>query len=350
MNRVGAVLRWLWLLTLALNCMTAHAAAATCTGKFLNPITDICWSCILPLSIGAAPIGVIGSQEDIPNPASPVCSCGLNPTIGLNIGFWEPARHVETTRSPFCLSAMGGINLDPGIDAPEHGRRRKATGAGPSASFYQAHWYINPVMFWMEVVTDFPCLEKAQFDLGYLTEVDPLWNDDELTLIMQPEAILFANPISVAACAADCVAASVGFGFKSMFWCAGCQGGVYPLDGWIPNHLGGVRSAELLAHRLTSKMHREFIAWGWHGSPGLCGPYFLPAMDKTAYKLQLTHPIPRTGSQGASHGADATYAESRCCQPFGRTTLLWGAGKEYPVRGEDFGFMLFRKRNCCVGY
>ncbi|HNB47606.1 MAG TPA: TraU family protein, partial [Burkholderiaceae bacterium] len=40
----------------------------------------------------------------------------------------------------------------------------------------------------------------------------------------------------------------------------------------------------------------------------------------------------------------------RCCQPFGRTTVLWGAGKEYPVRGEDFAFMLFRKRNCCVGF
>ncbi len=42
--------------------------------------------------------------------------------------------------------------------------------------------------------------------------------------------------------------------------------------------------------------------------------------------------------------------DGKCCQPFGRTTVLWGAGKEYPVRGEDFAFMLFRKRNCCVGY
>jgi len=40
----------------------------------------------------------------------------------------------------------------------------------------------------------------------------------------------------------------------------------------------------------------------------------------------------------------------RCCQPFGRTTMVWGAGKEFPVRGEDFAFMLFRKRNCCAGY
>ncbi|MDP2024069.1 MAG: TraU family protein, partial [Hydrogenophaga sp.] len=29
---------------------------------------------------------------------------------------------------------------------------------------------------------------------------------------------------------------------------------------------------------------------------------------------------------------------------------IWGAGKEYPVMGEDFAFMLFRKRNCCVGF
>ena len=86
-------------------------------------------------------------------------------------------------------------------------------------------------------------------------------------------------------------------------------------------------------------MHRELIAWGWHGSRGLCGPYFLPQMDKTAYKTQLTYPIPNTAKD-----------EGLCCQPFGRTTVIWGAGKEFPVRGEDFSYMLFRKRNCCVGF
>ena len=51
------------------------------------------------------------------------------------------------------------------------------------------------------------------------------------------------------------------------------------------------------------------------------------------------YPVANTGKDGG-----------RCCQPFGRSTIVWGAGKEYPVRGEDFAFMLFRKRNCCVGY
>ena len=346
-QRMSALRRWVSqvlaraLLAAALPWVAPAQAAdsLTCTGRFPNPITEICWSCILPISIGSATIANFDGQEDIANPSNPVCSCGVNPTIGLSIGFWEPARHVEAVRKPFCLASLGGIDLDPGIPAPAAARFTRPEGDGDGGSFYQAHFYVNPVLYWLEVVTDFPCLERGSFDLAYLTEVDPLWNDDELTLILNPEAVLFANPVAVAACAADCVAATAGFGIAEMFWCAGCQGGIYPLDGHVPYHMGGVRTAALIAQRLTAKMHRELLAWGWHGRPGLCGPYFLPAMDKTAYKTQLTYPVANTAKDGG-----------RCCQPFGRSTIVWGAGKEYPVRGEDFAFMLFRKRNCCVGF
>jgi conjugal transfer pilus assembly protein TraU len=306
-----------------------------CTGKFPNPITDICWSCILPISIGSARIANIGGQEDISNPSNPLCSCVVNPSIGLSIGFWEPVRHVESVRKPFCLTSLGGVDLNPGIPSAMAGRSHRVG----RDSFYQSHFYINPVMYWLEVITDFPCLERGSFDIAYMTEVDPLWADDELTLILNPEAVLFANPVAIAACAADCVSASLGFGIREMFWCAGCQGGIYPLNGHAPVHGGGVRTAALMAQRLTAKMHRELLAWGWHGTQGLCGPYFLPTMDKTAYKTQLTYPIPSTGKDAG-----------KCCQPFGRTTVFSGAGKEYPVLGEDFAFMLFRKRNCCVGF
>ena len=69
-------------------------------------------------------------------------------------------------------------------------------------SFYHAHWYANPILTWLEVLLDFPCLEKGSLDLAYLTEVDPLWADDELTAILNPEAVLFANAPAKAACAA----------------------------------------------------------------------------------------------------------------------------------------------------
>ena len=33
--------------------MAQAADSLTCTGRFPNPITEICWSCILPISIGS---------------------------------------------------------------------------------------------------------------------------------------------------------------------------------------------------------------------------------------------------------------------------------------------------------
>lgn len=293
----------------------------------------------MPLTIGRAVVANYDGQIDVPdfNPSNPVCSCVTNPIIGLAVGFWEPARIAEVVRRPFCLPTLGGVDLNPGIAAPSHGRH---TGQhGNREAFYQAHFYVNPVIAWLDVLGDYPCLEQGSFDIAYMTEVDPLWNDDELTLVLNPEAVLFANPVAVAACAADCVAASVGFGFASMFWCAGCQGAIFPMDGWVNNHGGGVRASVLLAQRLTMKMHRELVTWAYHGERGLCGPYFEPVMDKRAYKTQLIYPI-----------ASTQKFLGQCCQPFGRQTALWGAGREIPARGEDFSYMLFRKKNCCVGY
>jgi conjugal transfer pilus assembly protein TraU len=204
-------------------------AGPTCHGRFMNPITDICWSCVFPLTIGSATVLSEG-QDDIGNPSSPVCFCSNPPRIGLSIGFWEPVRLVDVTRTPFCMVGLGGIAIDPGIEVP----RGAQVGHDSQTrnSFYHAHWYTNPILYWLEVLLDFPCLEKGSLDLVYLTEVDPLWNDDELTLLLNPDAVLFANPIAVAACAADCVASTVGFGpqwdsskarpaARCRFWAAG---------------------------------------------------------------------------------------------------------------------------------
>ena len=35
---------------------TADAGPGKCTGSFVNPITDICWSCLFPISIGGLDI------------------------------------------------------------------------------------------------------------------------------------------------------------------------------------------------------------------------------------------------------------------------------------------------------
>ncbi len=327
------------LLLISMLLASAHAAVptggATCHGRFANPITDICWSCLFPLTIGS--IGIVSDgQPDIGNPSSPVCYCNNPPRLGISIGFWEPVRMVDVTRTPFCMVGLGGLSLDPGIGAPRGAQ--VGHDSQTRTSFYQVHWYANPILAWLEVLLDFPCLEQGSLDLSYLTEVDPLWSDDELSAILNPEAVRFANPVAKAACAADCVAASAGFPVASLFWCAGCQGSIYPMTGHVTTHIGGVQASVLLTQRMTAKMHRQLTTFATAGSRGLCGAYPLPIFDKTHYKLQMTYPVPATAKVGG-----------QCCQPYGRTTMIWGSGKSFPVSGEDFSYQIFRKRNCCVG-
>jgi conjugal transfer pilus assembly protein TraU len=168
-----------------------------------------------------------------------------------------------------------------------------------------------------------------------MSELDPLWNNDELNAIINPEAILFGNPIAQAACAADCAKSMVGFPFDSLFWCAGCQGGLYPFTGFIENHVGGVESSTLETEKLIARLHRFGLAWETSGERALCQKQISPLIKKSQYKLQMTYPIPN--SKG-----------SMACNPLGRSTSIWGAGREFPSNGEDFGYLIWRKRNCCV--
>ena len=49
----------LWLLAL----LSGPAAAGpTCHGRFMNPITDICWSCLFPLTIGS--VSILSDGQD----------------------------------------------------------------------------------------------------------------------------------------------------------------------------------------------------------------------------------------------------------------------------------------------
>lgn len=308
---------------------------ALCQGKFVNPVSDICWECIFPISIGAAVIAANG-EDDIENPPLPICMCVfLPPTPGLSIGFWEPAKTLEVVRYPYCLVSLGGISVDVGISAVAHGREsrfRDEANGGPGWSAYQVHYYDTPWLYVLGVGFDTLCATSGSIDLAYMTELDPTWLDDEMTSILNPEAILFANPVMMLTCLADCAMANIRYGIKEMFWCAGCNGMMYPLNGHIQYQVSGTQGSSLLMQRFMLKMHRQMLAKRYHGTDALCGPVTDPIMDKRAYKSHMTYPIPYTSG----------------CQPFGRTTAIWGSGREYPYLGEDFGYLIFRKRNCCV--
>lgn len=315
---------------------------ATCNGKFANPVTDYCWSCVFPIKIAGVSLFNQG-QEDKPSNTDVVCTCAgpsgtiVDGKIGISTSFWEPITMVDVVRKPFCLAGLGGIDLGNVIDAPSHGSSSVDGGAVSREAFYQVHWYVNPILYWLEVLLDNDCLERSPFDLAYMTELDPMWNDDEMTMLINPDIFLYANPVAQLACSADCITASAGFSNPLTYWCAGCQGSLFPMSGQVSHHLGLIDSSSLLLQRFTAKAHRELMVWGATGSDAMCYKYPKYMMDKTDYKYSMLFPAPQRKSNG------------KCCQPYGRTTALWGAGMSFPFYGEDAVYQVFRKRDCCAG-
>lgn len=307
-------------------------AESLCQGKFVNPLTDVCWSCLFPITLGSMNL-VRGSLPDTNNPGNPVCICPGDPIprIGLTIGFWEPIAMTDVTRSPFCMVNLGGLQLNIG-NYP----RGKAESASTSqnGSFYYVHWYKYPLIYWLNILTDALCVDKGDFDIAYLTELDPTWRNDELSFILNPEVALFANPVAQLACAADSAASLVGLPMDSLFWCAGSQGTMYPLNGNVQEHVGGVQSSTLLSERMAYRMSRLGLLWN-SSSNNVCRQYPSAILPKSRYRYQMVNPIASTKNPDG-------------CQPFGRSTARWGMWKEFPHKGEDFGYLIWRKRNCCA--
>jgi conjugal transfer pilus assembly protein TraU len=241
-------------------------------------------------------------------------------------------------RRPFCLTSLGGLELDPGFDAPRGSRFSQDSTS--TSSFYQVHWYVDPVIFWLEAIFDNACLEQGGFDVAYLTELDPMWHDDELTFILNPEVALFGNLAARAACAADCAAATAGFPLNTLFWCAGCQGSLYPLNGNVQAHIGGVQASSLEMTRLIAKMHREGLMWAASGEDGLCGYYPQPIMDKTGYKYHMLYPIPQTAQIRGN--AASRWGDRRSCGAPGasfpsraRTLRTWSSANATVARARS---------------
>lgn len=317
-------------LTIAILASTSSYGAVGCTGRFVNPITDVCWKCLFPITI--AGIKIAGSSmPDTDSPRDILCVCprpGIPvPVPGIPVGFWEPVRLADVTKSPMCMVSLGGISLG---NSHQKGMRDDTEGT----SFYHVHWYIYPVIYWLEILLDFVCLEMMAVDVAYLTEFDPLWGDDAKSTILNPEALFFAATAIVAnsACIADCLASSTGLSVDRMFWCAGCQGSLYPFTGTTAHHNGGVGASLLLVSKFMAKLHRQLTLWGYYGKRGMCGKYPMPIIKKSQYRLQMTYPIPETSF----------------CKRIGQTEVLWQGGREFPITGEDWGYLIWRKRDCCL--
>ncbi|AJC92198.1 conjugative transfer system protein TraU [Campylobacter subantarcticus LMG 24377] len=313
-----------------LNPTDSKAVCNANPAQILNTLTDICYSCIFPLAIA----GIQVIHGPMPDPqgvvGSPICICPAPPPlfirIGIPIGYFEPDRMIDVVKDPYCFMGMG-------FEMPSMGSISSGTkgdGADRQRVFYQSHYYIYPVLEVLGVLMDFLCMSSNGIDLAYLTEVDPLWQDDELSALINPEALLFGNPVTNLTCMTDSVSSQANVALDPLFWCKGSWGNAYPLSGNTGNK-DYVEDAASVAASMIYKLHRELILWGSAGKAGLCGEFPMPIWKKSSYRLQILAPIAHP-----------------IASAIGQSGLLWSFLKNLPAGGDNFTFMLFKKRECCM--
>ncbi|CAC9527362.1 IncF plasmid conjugative transfer pilus assembly protein TraU [uncultured Gammaproteobacteria bacterium] len=308
----------------------SKAYAGSCSDSFLSIPTEVNWQCIFPISIGGVVEMGDGQSLGDEGIGDSICVCGSsNPTIGISVSFWEPARVIDTVRDAWCMNAIGTqlSNPSPGMS---NGTQSIGGNGSREQLFAQMHYYKFPVWAILDMFTDLPCQEDTQFDIAMMSELLPNWNDPVLALLLNPEALVFGNPVAQLACAADSVAAATGSPINHLFWCMGSWGNAYPFTGTI-GATDRVQANAGIAARSIYMMGRTGLLL----DPGVdaCGSVYTPIWKKDHYKLQLMRPV-----------------KDDACRPIGMTGIGWTQGKNKIIGGGNYSWMVFRKVKCCVGY
>jgi conjugal transfer pilus assembly protein TraU len=235
---------------------------------------------------------------------------------------------VDVTDTPYCLVNLGGHRLNLGLKSARGGRH--VVGEGQVNAFFHVHWYKYPLILWLNLITSSGCQQGGDFDVAYLTELDPTWRDTEMNFVLNPEAALFGNPVTASACAADSLSSTLSNQpLDKLFWCAGAQGSHYPLTGFVNSPVSPVQTALLLAERMNFKMHRQFLIADSSGDEP-CREHKYAILPKSRYRYEMVNQV----------------ADGKHCYPSGHTTIDWEGGKIKPHTPDQYGFLVWRKRNC----
>ncbi len=268
-----------------------------------------------------------------------LCSTDMGTKIGMKWTVPEPIAFIEVVRKSYDYPCIGTKLADTlklsGTNNSKHGTKKNV------------HYIKYPVFGSLNIVLDYLCVDKnTTIDIAPPSELDPRQNDDQLSILFQPEKLLYANPIAQAICFADCISASTWKPLNSLYWCAGCWGA---LGNVVTNSYGKdpVVESALLATKELDLLHADFQLWKYSDAPDLdyvaqaaqigavsdtsCAPKMFGRIVKSQYFLNLAYP---------------TVGKAIAIGDFG---IKWSFFKQYPG-GEDFIWTVWRVRNCCTGY
>lgn len=295
-------------------------------------------------ALGANPVTATG--EPVPQmPASPPGPEGEPQPGNTPVSF--PPQGSVAVPPPTAFYPGNGVTPPPqvtyqsvpvpnlGFSLPAFGKTAQGTAKKDekqvNGAFYHVHWYKYPLTYWLNIITSLGCLEGGDLDIAYLSEIDPTWTDSSLTTILNPEAVIFANPIAQGACAADAIASAFNMPLDVLFWCAGSQGSMYPFNGWVSNESSPLQSSLLVSERMAFKLHRQGMIMETIGkNNAVCNEYPSPILPKERWRYQMVNMYPDSGQ----------------CHPFGRSVTRWETGKNPPNTKKNFGYLMWRKRNC----
>lgn len=300
------------LLVAALLACTLSSDGWAKAGTPFNPLTDIQYNEIQLTFLG-------------------FCVCPAPPPASTLIGvlwtYWEPFVAIDTVTtpfySPFWGAPTGGSLLDElgGTNASQD-----SSSLANESTSAQAHAYPIPILNWLLCNRwDYPF---------WLTEFDPQWQFDELSLLIHPEAALYANPAMQMACTADAAATNTGFPLDSMPWCIGSGGSSYPMTGHVDND-NIVQANNTAAARLIYKLNRMMQICDHAITP--CGCLPTPVWIKSNYKMHVVRPGVRAPAWPM--GVNANYYNPGLNVPF----VGGGLGPN-----DEFLWIVYRRQFCCT--
>lgn len=300
--------------------------APQCTGQFFNPVSSLDWNNMYPITVAGARTGG-GTNPPLMSTMPPVCVC---PTIfgiplpGIGVTYWEPLQMLETENRPGCLSSLGGVSVLPGYSMLTSEMTDDSGGSGQTSRL-QVHQYRIPVFSELEMFDAFWCKNMGGYELAYMTELDPTWQDDLWASVFAPESALFANPIAQAACAVDAVAADLDYPMDALFWCSGSWGPNYPLTGNSGHAENGHAQNNQIANKFLARNARLGLEWQTIGPTAICYSHPNPLLVKSQYRYNQTAPYPRKGSPVASgsHGLYQTPPVSNLPTKEYTNTVIW---------------------------